>query len=45
VIQETGRTYTAQYKRYPASVAAKTVEIQPRTVAFRVSLNASVGNW
>src|SRR3989454_7710140 len=45
VSQETGITYTPQYRRYPLAVRASAVQTNPCTVALRVSLNASPGNW
>src|SRR3989442_12915471 len=45
VSQETGITYTPQYSRYPLVVRVSAVHTNPCTVALRVSLNASPGNW
>src|SRR5437660_12596847 len=45
VSQETGVTYIPQYRRYPLAVGASAVQTYPCTVALRVSLSASPGNW
>ena len=43
--RETGRTHTPKYSRYPVAVCASAVQMNPCTVALRVSLSASPGNW
>jgi len=45
VSQETEITYIPHYSRYPLAVRASAVHTNPCTVALRVSLNASRGNW